>query len=104
MEAAESGPVRQCPPGLIYLETVISPSLDPKPSCHMTDGPPLVPDVFPRDAAESAAIFGDVPAARKEAERDAKIPQCLALRSGRSRNEFRQFGQQTAELSISSVC
>ena len=27
-----------------------------------------------------------------------------SIRSDRSRNEFRQFGQQTAELSISSVC
>jgi hypothetical protein len=27
MEAVESGPVRQCPPGLIYLETVMSRSL-----------------------------------------------------------------------------
>jgi hypothetical protein len=67
MEAVESGPVGQCPPGLVYLETVMSRSLDPKPSCHITDGPPLVPDVFPGDAAESAAIIGDVPAARKEA-------------------------------------
>ena len=67
MEAVESGPVRQCPPGLIYLETVVSRSLDPKPSCHITDGPPLVPDVFPGDAAESAATIGDFPAARKEA-------------------------------------
>jgi hypothetical protein len=40
MEAVESGPVRQCPPGLIYLETVMSRSLDPKPSCHIKDGPP----------------------------------------------------------------
>ena len=40
MEAVESGPVRQCPPGLIYLETVLPRSLDPKPSCHNTDGPP----------------------------------------------------------------
>jgi hypothetical protein len=29
MEAVESGPVRQCLPGLIYLETVMSRSLDP---------------------------------------------------------------------------
>src|ERR1700732_1949136 len=41
MEAAESGPVRQCRPGLIYLETCRSRSLDPKPSCHITDRPPL---------------------------------------------------------------
>ena len=27
-----------------------------------------------------------------------------SIRSDRFRNEFRQFGQQTAELSISSVC
>jgi Circularly permutated YpsA SLOG family len=40
MEAVESGPVRQCPPGLIYLETVMSRSLDPKLSCHITDRPP----------------------------------------------------------------
>jgi DHA1 family bicyclomycin/chloramphenicol resistance-like MFS transporter len=45
----------------------MSRSLDPKPSRDITDGPPLVPDVFPGDAAESATIIGDVPAARKEA-------------------------------------
>jgi MFS family permease len=56
MEAVESGPVGQCPSGLVYLETVMSRSLDPKPSCHITDGPPLVPDVFPGDAAENAAM------------------------------------------------
>jgi hypothetical protein len=32
MEAVESGPVRQCPPGLIYLETVMSRMI--KWECH----------------------------------------------------------------------
>lgn len=33
----------------------------------MPDEPPLAPDVFPGDAAESAALIGEVPAAREEA-------------------------------------
>ena len=32
MEAVESGPVRHCPPGLIYLETVMSRMI--KRECH----------------------------------------------------------------------
>ena len=43
MEAVE-GPVRQCPPGVIYVETVVSRRVDPNPSCHIADRPPSVPD------------------------------------------------------------
>jgi len=43
MEAVK-GPVRQCSPGLIYMETVVSRRVDPDPSCHIADGPPSVPN------------------------------------------------------------
>jgi len=43
MEAVE-GPVRQCPSGVIYVETVVSRGVDPNPSCHIADRPPSVPD------------------------------------------------------------
>ena len=43
METVED-PIRQCPPGVIYMETVVSRCVDPNPSCHIADRPPSVPD------------------------------------------------------------
>lgn len=49
------------------FKTIMPDSLDPKPLRLIEEAPPLARDVFPGDAAESAAVVGDVPPARQDA-------------------------------------